>query len=735
MVRLDGFLRRRRGLVLVLWLLAVLASLPLAARQADNLTGGGFTAGGSESDRVAREITADYPDVGAATLAVVLVPRPGIGPTDLATAVTSSAGALAGIPGVRLDAAVVRRTAAAAREAPERPLVLPVAVDGGEGPAIDAAQLARERLGIKAGTAGRAGSGRVNVHVVGQGALWAASLEDTKAAVATAEIRGFPVIALVMLAVFGSLAAAALPLGCGVVALVITGAAIFGLSSSLAMSTFVTNIASMVGIGVAVDYSLFILARYRQEIRAGRSREQARTVAVATSGTAVVFSGITVIASMAGLFMVESTALRSMALGAMLVVALSVLVSATLLPILIGLLGQRVDEPAPWARRLRRVGGRHRLGFWPRWVAVVLRRPVLHMVAAVTVLVVLALPLFSMTIGNSAVRQLGPDHELRRGVAAVAEVAGPGALGPAVVLVTFGAGTATDPDNAAVLREVDAALSRDPGVARVEPPHRAEDGRSALVPAVLRADPESPEAHDTVDRLRAELPAVAAGDRLDVGGTTATALDFDRLVSGSLVKIMLFVLALSYVVLVLLLRSVLLPLKAVAMNVLSVAAAYGVMVAVFQWGWLSWLGLDASPAIDTATPPLVLTVAFGLSMDYEVFLLSRVRERYLATGDNRRAVSEALAESAPTITSAAVIMVVVFLAFVSAGLPSIQRLGLGCAVAVAIDATLIRLVIVPTAMERLGRWNWWLPGWLDRLLPDLGETAAGRAAVAGGRTG
>jgi len=220
-----------------------------------------------------------------------------------------------------------------------------------------------------------------------------------------------------------------------------------------------------------------------------------------------------------------------------------------------------------------------------------------------------------------------------------------------------------------------------------------------------------------VTRLRGRLPSTAA-----VGGASAGGIDFRDLISGSMWKIVLFVLGMSYLVLIVLLRSVVLPLKAVLMNLLSVGAAYGVLVAVFQWGWAdAVLGTNAETgSIQTITPPLVLAVVFGLSMDYEVFLLSRIRERYDATGDTRRAVAEGLATSARTITSAALIMVAVFAVFVSTGVPSIQQIGLGCAVAIAVDATVVRLVLVPAAMELLGRWNWWLPRRLARLLPARG---------------
>jgi RND superfamily putative drug exporter len=255
-------------------------------------------------------------------------------------------------------------------------------------------------------------------------------------------------------------------------------------------------------------------------------------------------------------------------------------------------------------------------------------------------------------------------------------------------------------------------LRADPAVAKVLPSVPAADGATTLVTALPKADGEAPATTALVQRLRDRLPHAS------IGGSTAAQTDIRELISGSMWKVLLFVLGLSYLVLLVLLRSVVLPLKAVLMNLLSVGAAYGVLVAIFQYGWIDgFLGFQSSGHIDTLTPPLVLAVVFGLSMDYEVFLLSRIRERYQATGDTQRAVAEGLARSARTITSAALIMVAVFAVFVGTGVPSIKELGVGNAVAIAVDATLVRLVLVPAAMELLGEWNWWLPRPLARILP------------------
>ena len=573
------------------------------------------------------------------------------------------------------------------------------------------------------------------------------SKEDLEAAEAT----GFPIVLLILLAVFGSLAAAALPLALGFVSVFITGAVIYFLSQATDMSVFVTNVASMIGIGVAVDYSLFVLARYREEIRAGAEPEVARRTAMRTSGLAVAFSGITVIVSLAGLFLVDSTTIRSMAMGAIVVVAISILAALTLLPVLIRMFGYRtyargrmavvlglLARNLRWQRRrpgstdpARRVD---RGTFWERWTARVTRRPGVSAALSALVLLALAIPALSLEFGDGALRQFPEGNETRVGAELAAKELGAGAAGPSQVLVEFDSGTARSAENRAAIADFTAAAKKDPEVAGVTPAIPSRDGRAVVIAAEPRHDPESAQARALVDRLRDGQAGGAALDRVgevNVGGATAAVEDFKDLVSGSMWKIALFVLLFSYLVLFVLLRSVLLPLKAVAMNLLSVGAAYGVLVMVFQYGWIDgFLGFESLGYINTMTPPFLLAIVFGLSMDYEVFLLTRIRERYDATGDTRLAVAEGLARSAKTISSAALIMVAVFAIFAGTGVPSIKEIGVGLAVAIALDATLVRLVLVPATMELMGRWNWWLPKPIARVLPETNFEGASEQAPA-----
>jgi len=734
MDRLAGFLERRRWLVLVAWLLILLAALPFAAQQTEHLTSGGFEVPGSQSQVVVENITR-FEGAQRDNLAVVLARRPDATAADVRREVDRVERIADRLP----HAEVTPRAAAAAKRdaAGASITVVPLVVDGDRDETADLAVDFRDELGTQA-------RGGVEPHLVGQQALWAGMQDLTKEDLESAEKIGFPIVLLILLAVFGSLAAAALPLALGFASVAITGAAVYFLSQATPMSVFVTNIASMIGIGVAVDYSLFVLARYREEIRAGAGREDARRVALRTSGLAVTFSGITVMLSLAGLYLVDSTTIRSMAMGAIIVVAVSILAAVTFLPVLMSVLGRRAYARGRIAvvagllvrmarTRRRRPGStaeaNRMAGFWERWTNAVTRRPWVSALAAGAVLLVLAIPALSLAFGNGALRQFPEGHETRVGAELAAQKGGPGATGPTQVIAELRSGRATDSANREALGSYASELRRDPDVAQVSRPQPSLDGRAALITVAPRHDPESPRAEALVERLRADSGALEGVADVRVGGATAFNTDFIELVSGSMWKILLFVLVFSYLVLFLLLRSVLLPLKAVVMNLLSVAAAYGVLVMVFQYGWFdSLLGFESLGYVNAMTPPFLLAIVFGLSMDYEVFLLSRIRERYDATGDTKASVAQGLRATAGTISSAALIMVAVFAVFAGTGTPSIKEIGVGMSVAIALDATLVRLILVPATMEIMGRWNWWLPPRLDRVLPHAGFESGGRSA-------
>jgi RND superfamily putative drug exporter len=714
MVRLAGFLGRRRRWVLAAWIAVVAVALPIASHQTDHLTGGGFDVPGTQSKAVSDSLEKDFSDKTGG-IAVLLQAEEGAGRAARVAAVGRVRQAVSGLDQVTLPPATARQAELALQRTGTAMLALHSEKSSDR--QIDSAAELREDL-----DPGTAVNG-VTTYLAGQPTIWAGMQELSKKDLAKAEAGGFPIVAIILLVVFGSLAAAALPLVLGFVSVMITGALIYFISQQIETSVFVTNMASMIGIGVAIDYSLFILARYREERARGREPEAARAEALSTSGLAVAFSGLAVIVSLAGLWMVDNQALRSMALGAMTVVAVSILTATTLLPALIAMLGDRVLPGGIVAKVLglfRRRGERpDREAFWVRWTTRVMARPWVAVIGVSAVLLTLAIPLLSIETGTQAIKQFPKDSDVRIGNELASKQLG-GGTDPVQMVASFDSAAQAHKDQPAIAgfaRTIESA----PGVSAVAPP--AFSGSSVLVQATPSAPSESDATIALVERLRDDVvPATALAHvaSVDVGGETARSQDARDQVSGSMWKIILFVLALSYLVLMVMLRSLLLPLKAVLMNLLSIGAAFGVLVAIFQWGWFdSLLGFESQGALDTINVPLIFAIVFGLSMDYEVFLMSRIREHYLEHGDNERAVAEGLSTSARTISSAALIMTSVFAVFVLTGVPSIKELGLGCAVAIALDATLVRLILVPAAMKLLGDWNWWMPSWLDRALPDL----------------
>src|SRR3954470_13914866 len=487
MDRLDRFTLRRRGPVALAWLALLLAALPFAARQTDHLTSGGFAVPGSGAQAVDRRLAA-FDGAQREQLAVVLARRPG----------ADNAGIRASIARVRRAADEVGHVAlpesaaaAAERKAGQAPIVVvPLTVSGNQDDAANAASDMRDALGLP-GAASRA---HVELHLVGQQALWAGMQDLSKHDLEQAERAGFPIVAVILLAVFGSLAAAALPLALGFTSVAITGAAIYFLSQQTDMSVFVTNIASMIGIGVAVDYSLFVLARYRQEIGAGSDREEARRTAMRTSGVAVAFSGVTVIVALAGLFLVDSTTIRSMAIGAIVVVAVSILGAITLLPALMSLLGRPayargrvaiVGALLVRARRSmrRRAGSTHpdraRRPFWESWTERIMRHPWIAAGLSAAILLGLAIPALSLEFGDGALRQFPKGHETRVGAELAAKATGPGASGPVLVLARLDSGTVGAAPNAGALGRYVAGVRRDPEAASVDGPRSARDGGAA----------------------------------------------------------------------------------------------------------------------------------------------------------------------------------------------------------------------------------------------------------------
>ena len=714
-MRMSSGLRRFRWAVFVVWLLLLAPAVYLGMTQSSHLTGGGFEVAGSQSLYVQRELEEQFPDQGASPLALVAAPRADASFADMDAAVAHLERLAGEVPSVK----VVPNPQQPPPQ-PDRPYVVTLQLDFNNTGAVDVAKQLRHKVGIDGDQPGEVSDGKVKLYVIGQGALGAAATAATKHDIAQAEQWNLPIVLIVLLAVFGSLAAAAMPLVLGICTVAVTMGLVYLLSMYTTMSVFVTSTVSMFGIALAIDYSLFILMRFREELRAGREPEQAADAAMATSGLAVVLSGLTVIASVTGIYLINTPVLVSMATGAILAVAVAVLSSTTLTPAVLATFGRAAAKRSwllHWSRRPETTQSR----FWTRWTGFVMRRPWLSALGATALLLTLAAPAFSMVLGNSMQRQFDPTHEIRGGVNAAADALGPGALGPVRVLVTFPDGnSASAPTKEPLLQAVQQRMSQAPNVVTVQPAVFGNDYRSALVSAVLTVDPEDLAARQSVDWMRAELPPVVGDNAtIDVGGPTALIKDFDDRVSKTQPAVFGFVALIAFVMLLVSIRSVFLAFKGVLMTVLSVAAAYGSLVVVFQWGWLEELGFRPISSLDSTIPPLVLAMTFGLSMDYEIFLLTRIRERFLQTNNTRDAVAYGVSTSARTITSAALIMIAVFIGFAFAGMPLVAQLGVACAVAIAVDATVVRLILVPALMAMFDQWNWWLPGWLARILPSV----------------
>jgi RND superfamily putative drug exporter len=523
------------------------------------------------------------------------------------------------------------------------------------------------------------------------------------------------ILALVILLVaFGSVFAAALPI---VVAL-------FGVGVGLAVGQMLNHVfevpdwapqlVTMIGIGVGIDYALFVVVRYRSGLAEGRDPESAVVHAISTAGRAVLFAGGTVVISLLGLCAMGMSYLYGTAAVTVTGVLVMLVASLTLLPALLGFAGTRIDRLAlPWAR------AEQTDGVWYRWSRVIQRRPLVTGLVALLALVALAVPFTNLRFGYPDGGSGPADLSSRRAYDLTAEGFGPGANGPFVVAVDAGA----DPE---AIARVSDTIAVQPGVAAVLPPVVSSDGSTAALFVVPATGPQDAATVDLVHDLRDVVPQALAESVADsgaeayIGGSTAAYIDESEYLSGRLPWFIGSVIALAFALLLVVFRSVLVALKAALMNLLAIGAAYGVMALALQGGWFGGLlGIDEPTPIPAWAPMMMFALLFGLSMDYEVFLLSRIREEYDRTKDNGSAVADGLAKTARVISAAAAIMVTVFAAFMLADSVLLKVIGLGLAVAVALDATLVRMVLVPSTMELLGDRNWWLPRWLDRLLPHV----------------
>ena len=559
------------------------------------------------------------------------------------------------------------------------------------------------------------------VQVTGEATIGRDFQEISKEDLLRGESFGVILALIILILVFGALVAAFLPVILAIVSIAIALGLAAIVGQGFELSFFITNFMTMIGLAVGIDYSLFIVQRYREERAHGRDKMEAIAKTGSTASRAVLFSGTTVVLALIGMLLVPSTVFRSLGTGAILVVIVSVLGSLTLLPALLSLLGDRVNRLSiPFMRRAQvRFDEEGSGGFWDTASRAVMRRPALFFLGAAGLLIAAAIPYFSINTGFTGVSTFPDGIESKEAFLVLEEHFAVGLVSPAEIAIDGPVDNPAVRDATARLR---AAIGEDPAFSK-DTAFVANDARDlALISAPMIIPDDSMAASEAIIRLREEIiPTVFAGVPAEplVGGVAAFNLDFFRMESQARTPVFAFVLGMSFLLLMLVFRSVLVPLKATLLNLLSVGAAYGVLVLVFQKGWAnSVFGFQRVDVIEAWTPLFLFSVLFGLSMDYHVFLLSRIRERYAQTGDNTGSVAFGIRSTGRLITGAALIMVAVFGGFAGGRLVSLEQMGFGLAVAILIDATLVRSILLPAAMKLLGGANWYLPNWL-RWLPDF----------------
>ena len=553
----------------------------------------------------------------------------------------------------------------------------------------------------------------------------------------SAELVGLAAAAVILLIAFGSVTAAGLPILTALLAL-IPAFFLIGIGASFVnLADFTPQFAAMIGIGVGIDYALLIVTRFREALARGMTVPDAVAKAASTAGHSVLFAGCSVVIALMGLWAIGVPLLSLTAMGPALSVALAAIVALFVLPAILGLVGHRIDRFRLPGMRVAAIQDEAGMGY--RLSRLIQRAPWIWLIVATAGMLVLAYPALDVRLGASDAGSNPTSLSSRRSYDLLAEGFGVGFNGPIVVGAAF-----ESDDQANAFETLPPQLANLENVVKVTPAVLNDDRSAGTIILFPDSSPQEEATDELVHRLRDQLPNLLAGTGVDalVGGATAVFIDIGDRVASRMVLFLSAVIGASFLLLMVVFRSLLVPVKAALMNVLAAGAAYGILVAIFQWGWgADLLGLEGTGPIESFLPMMMFAVLFGLSMDYEVFLVSRVREEYLATGDNAEAVARGLSATSRVISAAAAIMVAVFLSFALSDQRVIKEFGIGLSVAIFLDATVIRLILVPAAMQLMSDANWWLPGWLDRIVPNLGfggpEEPEGPEAlaepVAGGR--
>jgi RND superfamily putative drug exporter len=701
--RLGRFAFRRRRLVVFIWL-GLLAAGITGAATLSGPTANGFSIPGTESQRAIDLLDERFPQAGAdgATARIVFQAPPGGKLADPASTalVKSTLGRIESAPQV---AKVVDPFAAKAISADGRIGYAQVTYD------VPAQEVTPEAQDAVADAVAPARAGGLTVELGGD------ALQAQGGQSAT-EVIGVAVAAVVLLITFGSLIAAGLPLlsaiiGVGIGATVITAATGF-----IDIGSGTPILAVMIGLAVSIDYALFIMSRYRHELSTGLKPEEAIGRAVGTAGSAVIFAGLTVVIALGGLFVVDIPFLTQMGFAAAFTVVIAVAIALTLLPAVLGMAGRRVlGGKIPGLRGGDTEGSSNKPSAGRKWAGFVTRRPVAVLLVTVIGLGALAIPATQLELGLPDDSTSAPASTQRNAYELLSEGFGPGFNGPLMIVVD--AAGAADP-KAAAAGTAD-AVRKLPDVAVVTPPSFNPQGDTALLTVIPSSGPGTAETKALVEAIRA-APQVGGSD-VSVTGSTAFNIDISNKLGDALLPYLALIVGLAFLLLMLVFRSVLVPLKATLGFLLTVAATFGAVVAVFQWGWFAGLlGIEGQTGpIISMLPVFLVGIVFGLAMDYQVFLVTRMREEHVHGAPPRRAVVDGFSHSARVVTAAAVIMIAVFSGFILSSETLVREIGFGLAVAVAIDAFIVRMTIVPAVMALLGRSAWWLPRWLDRLLPNV----------------
>jgi RND superfamily putative drug exporter len=685
--RLAGTAHRHRVLVLVVWLLAVAASVG-AGRAVAGEFKADYTARGSDSALAQEVLAARFPAAaGEQVTIVVRSDRPATDPA-VKTAVERLLADVATVPHVLAAPSPYGEPGAVSADG--RTVQATVRLDV---PNPDAMPVPDTRRIIAlADAAARPGM---------QVALGGQVVQAATGGEIGSEGIGLAAAALILLLVFGSVVAAGLPIVVAVVGLGVSASLVGVIAALVDVPDWSTSLAAMMGIGVGVDYVLLLITRYREHLAAGLPPRPAVMATADTAGRSVLVAGTTVVVSMLGLFAMGLTAMRGAALVTILAVLVVMIAAVTLLPALLGFVGTRIDRlrlPLPRSRAATPLAG--------RWAGAVQRRPWVALGGGLVLLGLLAAPFLGVRYGFPDAGNDRAGSTTRTAYDLVVDGFGPGANGP-LLLVT---------DHPGTLSGLPATIAALPGVASVGPVRPSPDGGAALLAVVPTGSPQSAGTEALVHTLRDTL----AGTGVHVGGVTAAAVDSNEDTASRLPLLIGGVVGLSFLLLLTVFRSLAVAVKAAVLNLLSLGAAFGIVALVLRGGWAGRLvGIDTPTPLPAFVPVLMFAVLFGLSMDYEVFLLSRIRERWLATGDNSVSVTEGLTVTARVVTAAAAIMIAVFAAFIPSPQIFLKVIGVGMASAILVDATVVRMLLVPAAMQVLGRVTWWLPRWLERVLPRV----------------